>query len=410
MSKEANVLDQKTLKEQSTDLSEDQKAALRDEAIAERSKKPEGEKDKKETEDKEEDGEKDKKAPLNKEKEEETQDDLTPEQEAEKEKADKEAKDKADKEAKDKANKELLEKPEEELSEGDKKKKAILLKDKAEADFNQEAEAFSKEKNIPLDDAKKELVSYNKIAEKYKNNPKEMAKALLSSQREFLKLQDEHKKLKDAPQPANLKPGEAIIGGKLHSAEQVREILITGYREENPELTDGMEEDKIYKLAVAQMKERQKSAQETANKQLSLDAKEKRSKVLSGLSDSEKEYSEEITTLVNDTPDHVIMHEEWSLDDVKAWARGRYFSPEKVEDIRKEAFKKGREEAEILGVKENESPKPSSGKTPPKKKTFAEQLTEEDKDRARNMYRTEGLTDEQKFEMFLDFKNHTKKK
>ena len=387
---EKNVLDPEVLKTQES-LSDEQRDALHLEATKAREEKDD-------TEDKDTKDEDDKAPDTKPEKVEKKDTQKTAEET-----------DEEDEDPK-KADEELLKKPDEALSKEEKTKKAELIKQKTEFEFTQEADALSKEKNISVDDAKKELQSYNKIAEKYKNSPKEMAKALLSFQREFNTTKEELKKLKEAPRPSDLKPGEAIINGKVHSAEAVREILVDGYREEHPEVTEGLDDDKVYQLAVVKIKEQREANFKSESAKLSVNAKEKRSKVMTELSDNEKDYSDSIQSLVNETPDHVLMDENWSFEDVKSWARGKHFTNDKLEEIRKEAFKKGREEAEILGIKEKGNSANSSGKAPAKAKTVSSQLTKDEQERARNMYRTEGLTDEQKFEMFLDFKNHQEKK
>ena len=135
--------------------------------------------------------------------------------------------------------------------------------------------------------------------------------------------------------------------------------------------------------------------------ELSGKAKEKRVEVLGTLTEAEKEYSSDIKGLLEKTPDATIMHEDWSFDDVKSWARGKYYTPEKMEEIRKDSFKKGQEEAKILGLKEKDARGHSSGKTPVKKTTAAS-LTEEQKEQALNMFRIEGISDDKKYEMYFD--------
>ena len=391
---EKSVLDPEVLKSQTSDLTDEQKEAIRLDVQKDIEKSSEEEKDDEENESEEEDQAEEGTPKEEKKKEnEETPEDKTAREIKEKEQAEAE----------------LLKKPDEELSEEEKPKKAELVKHKQEAEFTEEAKGLALERKISVEDAKKELESYNKIAEKYKSNPKEMAKALLNSQREYLRLQTEHNKLKNEPQPGDLQEGEAIVDGKKLSKEEVFKILVDGYRKEFPEIAEDMDDPKVYRLAVTRLKDKQMAMRESERVELSGKAKEKRSELINSLTDNEKEYAAEIKGLLEKTSDHVLMHPDWNFGDVKNWARGKYFTSEKMEDIRKEAFKKGVEEAKILGEKEKKGAGSGKGITPPAKKTVAAQLTEDEKNQALSMYRMDGITDEQKFEMFLDYKEHQRK-
>ena len=381
---ETSVISEETLKSQTTDLTDEQKDAIREEVVKEFEKPDDEEPIAEKTDDDE--------AP-----ESDDEDKETPEAKTARE----------EKERKD-ADDVLLKKPETELSDEEKTRKADLVKQKEESEIAEESKSLALEKKISVEDAKKELESYKKISEKYKNNPKEMAKALLNSQREFLKLQQEHNKLKDEPRPSELKEGEAIVDGKKLSKEEVRTILVEGYRKEYPDIAEEMDDDKVYKLAVTRLKDKQSAMWESEQKELSGKAIEKRSQLLGSLTETEKEYSDQIKGLLEQTSNQVLMHPDWSFEDVKSWARGRYFTPEKLEELRTESFKKGAEEAKILGVKEREQKGSTNGKTPPAKKAVASQLTEDEKEQALSMYRMDGISDEQKFEMFIDYKKHQK--
>jgi hypothetical protein len=166
-----------------------------------------------------------------------------------------------------------------------------------------------------------------------------------------------------------------------------------------------MEDDKVYKLAVNRIQERQAAYSESEKTKLSAEAKDKRSSLLSQVPDADKPYTADIKALLEKTSDYVIMHPDWSFEDVRAFARGRYLSPEKVQEIEKAAFNRGKEEREILGAK---PPKPAGGNPPAPKAGLSETLTEDEKSRARDMYKVDGLTDDQKYEMFIDLKKHKK--
>lgn len=384
------AIDIESLKTQSGDLTEEQRSAIQETMQEELygEKKPDEKKEEEVVEEQEPD---EKKAPEDKQE--------TPEQKLARE----------TEEAK-KADEDLLKKPEEELSAEDKTRKADLLKVQEENAFNEDAKNLALEKTISVEDAKKELESYKKIAEKYKGNPKEMAKALLHSQREFLRLQDEHNKLKTQPQPKDLGEGESIIDGKRFTREETKKMLVETYRKEFPEVSEDMDDDKVFKLAVDRIKVKQESLHEANMKELSGQAKEKRSELINSLKDSEKEYSAEIKGLLEKTADHILMHPDWSFDDVKSWSRGRYFTPEKIEEVRKEGYKKGLEEAKILGVKGDANRGSNNGKPPVKSKGVAEQLTAEEKETALGMYKMDGIPDEKKYEMYMDFKKHQEEK
>lgn len=412
MAEKNSILDSDELKSQDSELSEDQRTAIQEEMTQRLYGPKKGEKKDDEENDEEEE------TPENKEdegKEEEEDGDRAVEDKDDKESDDSEdnetPEDKAKREAKEQeeAEEALLKKPETELSDEEKGKKATILKTREEKAFTEEATQFALANKMTIDEAKKELKSYQDMAAKYQNDPKKLGKALVHSQREGSKVAQELKQLRELPHPKDLGEGEMIINGKRYSKEETKKILVEGYRKEFPKVSENLDDDQVMELAVVRLKDQQKTMREAAQTKLAGEAKQKRTDVLATLTDDEKDYSAEIRALVEKTPDATIMDEDWDFEEVKAWARGRYWTPDRIKAIRIESFNKGKEEAKILGRKENDGKGSNKGKPPaPKAKTT---LTQEQKEEALNMFKTDGISDEKKFEMYADvLKKRQKKK
>ena len=97
-------------------------------------------------------------------------------------------------------------------------------------------------------------------------------------------------------------------------------------------------------------------------------------------------------------------------DDIIAWARGRHYTPEKLKELEDSAFKRGQENAKILGEKVSTPPSSPSGKKEPSHSPDkeVELLSKSDKDEALNMFDGIKIWDEQrKFKEYISVMKDT---
>ena len=281
----------------------------------------------------------------------------------------------------------------------------------------EEVASYAKENNISLEDAKAEVESINKLHEKYKGDPRQLAKALLNSERMYGKMSNEVKSLRESKARAQqqaaevtidavvkfIEDGKATIDGKAVSKDQV----ISAYRSENEALTDTLDDDKVLQLAARDYKAAIDKAIEQARIKAREDAKARRVSVVESLGESDKRFAAEVKTLVDALPDAHVLDERFDVQTYVTYAKGRaYDSIVKTFEEEKKAFgekeyQRGLSEAKILGTKQG-----GSGNPPPKQKTTG--LNEAEKKRAEEMFENPQITKEQAYELYADLKKDGK--
>lgn len=326
---------------------------------------------------------------------------------------------KEEEESKKKEEERLLNAKDEDLSEEDKLKKAEVIKVQEEAKkkaVEQEIEAYAKEHNVSVAEAREDLESISKIQEKYKGDAKQLAKANLHLQRIYSRTQEELKTFKDAKPSSEAKEitleavekymeeGKVTINGKQASREQI----IEAYREAYPDLTDTLEDDKVFKLAAKEYKERLEKVVEKQNSEIGVKAKEKRETVLNSLSESDKKFLPEIKPLIEKLSDAQVMDEHFNIETYLHYAKGKLFDEtvKRLDDEKKafgeKEYKRGLEEAKILGIKRQPDGKP------PKDGNIS--LTDEQKKRAREMFDNPEISEEQAYQLYRDYLKETGEK
>jgi hypothetical protein len=313
-----------------------------------------------------------------------------------------------------KEEKRILEAKDEDLSEEEKTKKAEIVKTQEESKTKasqQEVSDYAKEHNVSEEEAREDLESIAKIQEKYKGDPKQLAKANLHLQRIYSKTEAEAKALKDAkPKATEIKdiPIEAvekwISEGKVTYKDKpvTKEGVITAYREANPDLTDSMEDEKVFKLAVKDYKAALEKGLEQDRAKVSIAAKEKRDTIFNTVSEADKKYIPELKPLIEKLSDAQIMDEHFNLETYITYAKGKAFdtTTKQLEEDKKafgeKEYKRGLEEAKILGTK-----RPPIGNGPANKSNAP--LTDEQKQRAREMFDNPDITEDQAYKLYSDY-------
>ena len=312
----------------------------------------------------------------------------------------------------------LLNAKPEDLSDEDKSKREELVKAQEEETKQKEAESkrvkedlekeiktYATEHKISEEEARTDFESREKILEKYKGDPKQLALANLHLQRLYAKTQEDLKVEKEATPLKSAKTAtiddyiKLIDDGKVQIKGKsiTREEAINIYREQYPDISEKIDDEAVIKLVGKELKEGFVKNQERELADVSANAVEKRTTLLNSLPETDKKFIPEIQPLLEKYPPQAIMSENFKLDDLVLWAKGKVYDKDLKEFGEKE-YKRGLQQAKIIGQKE--SPQ-GSGHTKVTVKPKVN-LTEDQKQRALEMYEGTTFTDEEKFANYAE--------
>ena len=346
-----------------------------------------------------------------------------------------EADNKAREEAEEKANQDRLEKeakdaddaviaaimakPDEELSDEEKKRKAELLEKNPELAFQEEVKAYAKSENIPAEEAKEILESERKIVEQHKGDPKKLARSYRSAQSAYSRLETKIRQEQERAASV-LKDNEVVIAGKKMTFDEARDQMIPAFRNRfagkafkvgDKEIAIAeLDDEKVFELAKTDYQQRMKAHTEKIHEKIQSEAKKKRDEIVSKLPQYATPFKNEFVELLGFIKDGTILEEDFDPDYVLNSARGAFYTPEKLKEIEAMAFKRGQENAKILGLKGG-----PQGGTPPAKEKLKDNspegelasLTQEHKNRALEMFQgatfdSAGWDDARKFREYID--------
>ncbi len=320
-----------------------------------------------------------------------------------------------------KEDKRILEAKDEDLDEKGKARKAELVKAKEGAQteeeqktaLDEEVKAYATEHSVSEEDARKDLESVSGIQEKYKNDAKKVSVAYLHTQRAYDLLKEENKTLKNAPPPmpteqASIKSiTEMIEGGKIvfNDKSATKEELIEAYRKQNTDLGDDVTDDTVVKFIARSMLSMYASKRKDNLTKLSSEAKDKKAKLISELSESDKKFLPTIKSILENHTDRHIMSDQYSIEDVIFWAKGKE-SDKLVKEADAVGFKRGVEARRIIGAIKT----PAEGKTKTKKGAGDKtNLNDAQKKTAESYFANDDISLEMKYELYADILEHDKK-
>lgn len=316
--------------------------------------------------------------------------------------------DKAAKEQAEAEDKRILEAKDEELDETQKARKVELTAKAAEAEKAKTPERPEEEivrdhalkHNLTMDEAKEDIDKTKAIVEKYKGDPAELARALRSTQSGY----DQLKAKEAKPQVIIQKDPTAEI---KEYAEKNREKIIEAFRRKFPIKGAVMEDDAILEDAVAQAERDYEVWARGEGEKVTREATGRREQLLASVPEGDKRFIPDIKALLSRTPDNQVVHESFDIKDLIYHARGAYYTPDRVKTLEDAAFKRGKEDPKIIGVKS-----PSSGGPAPKAPSGASSgLNGDQKSRALEMFVAEdGYSEADAYKAFADtFKEELKK-
>ena len=414
-------IDQATLEAQETELTEDQMDAIGDSIYKEEEKKPDPVDDKKPAE--EEPGEDENKSKEGAPKEEtvltdeeilSTEDDkLSDVQKTKKAELTKVIEDGKVKIKEEEER--LISAKDEDLNEEDKTKKAEIVKAREESktkDTEAEIKAYATEHKVTEDEARTDLESIAKIQEKYKDDPKQLAKANLHLQRLYSKTEAEAKAQQEAApvQEVTIEAVEKYLSdGKLvvNGQRKTKEDTIDAYRAAYPDLTEDLEDEKVFKLAAKEWKQHVDRETAKAKTQVSIKAQEKRSSMYDSIPEADKRFIPDVKPIIEKLSDAQIAHDKFDINTYVLYVKGHNYdadvkkSTDEMKAFGAKEYKRGLQEAKILGTKSAPTGKPPVKGTIP--------FTEAQKKEAEAMYDSPGITKEKAYELYADYMKGEKK-
>ncbi len=267
------------------------------------------------------------------------------------------------------------------------------------------AAEYAKKTGITMEEAKEEITSLKAIASKYQNDPVKLAKAYLSVQSAY----DKQK----VQASSNVNPAVAAIAANPRSyiAGEVKkdaEKLITEFRTNNPARSRDMDDEQVEEEIVERGTFAIKEQIRGYELQLKKEAFNKRDEYIRSVSETDRKYITEVKSIMEQLPDYQIISPTFRFEDLVTYARGKDVKnliKEAEDRIHKQYASKDRK---IVG-EIAKAPQTTKVKQTPQA-AASSTLSKWDQDQAKQMYASSSMSDEEKFEAYIDLKKAKKTK
>ncbi len=229
-----------------------------------------------------------------------------------------------------------------------------------------------------------------------------MARALRHIQREMDKAKTELETTRKAAGKPPVPVMNNVKDFVQSQLEPIKDKLLVQYRKEYPEITEGLDDDRVYGMIKKDAIDRTTKVLEENEANIVATAKEKRAELIMGLAEQDKRFLPDIKAALDRTNARQLLDKTFDINELIYWAKGR-----QMDKIEKEAeergFKRGQEGAKIIGEKipGASGNKQAGGNT--SVKSAGARLSDDQKERALDMFDgAEGMADEDKFAAFID--------
>lgn len=310
----------------------------------------------------------------------------------------------------------LLEKPEAELNAEDKEKRAtVVLKREAEEREEQEASIskYAEKKQITIEEARKIYESVAKIQKKHGKDPFELSRAVLEVQHLVNRKDEEIRAVKEQ---AN-KPRQPQSPAEWENVFKTRGIVVDNqvlpweegverYRSMNKDtIPEDMESEMVLKLIAKDVHNRYEVYSEKQSAKQTEDANKKRTELLKAIPEADKQFAADVEELLKSVPNGLILEQDYDISNALSWARGKYYTQDKVAQMVKDAEIRGFNRGKAANGKIVTTPvgggKPASGKSPVS-------LSPAEKERAWQMF-PDAKDDKEAYENYADVMKFDKK-
>ena len=274
-------------------------------------------------------------------------------------------------------------------------------------DDDKEVVDFALKVGLTVEDAREELSKIKSITEKYKNDPKELARALRSTQSGYDKLRTERDLIRQEAETLKNRPVAPIspeVEVRSH-LEQNRDKIIEAYRTKFPAKSRDLEDDAIMEDVFDRTLNGYNSWKQQQQGLVQQQATKKREDLLNSISDADKYLLPDVKVVLEKTADTHLLSNNFNLTDIIYWAKGQRYD-KALKDAEERGYKRAMEQPRIIA----QVPTATTSKSSPTKApaTPGEYLSNYDKQRALEMFDGTSLTEEEKYKEYYDL--HKKKK
>lgn len=256
----------------------------------------------------------------------------------------------------------------------------------------------SKETGMTYSDAKVDLEKTDKIVEQFKGDPKAMAKAMRSKDREYDKLKNEKGKEVDKPVFQKLSEGE-FRDQCRERIEEDPDKFIDGYKRRFPNKSESMTDDAIIDEVVEREWTGYQDYATGEETKLVEGARKIKDDFISGISEADRKYLPEVKEMLERIKPHQVFSKTFDPQLLIDIAKGKTHDAE-IKAVAEREYKRGKEDAKILGLKGKGGKGKPSGSG---KKSSGTTLNSDQRERAEEMFSfDDGYEPEKAHQMFKD--------
>lgn len=260
---------------------------------------------------------------------------------------------------------------------------------------------YAKNSGLSVEDAKEEVVKLRAISKKYNDDPVKIAKA-------YREVQSAYDKQK-VQASSNVNPAVAAIAAnpRNYAMGEVKNNpeWVQAYREQNPARSRDMDDEQVVEALVEIRSSVLKNQIGEFEIRLKREAANKREELLRGIPEIDRRYLPEIKPVLEGLPDHQVVGDSFRFEDLVSWAKGKSVDrliKETEERIHKQYEAKNRN---IVG-EISKTPQTTKVKQAQEQSKGAG-MSKWQKEQALQMFASSPISDDEKFEAYLDV---TKKK
>lgn len=264
---------------------------------------------------------------------------------------------------------------------------------------------YAKKSGLSKEEAKAEVESLRAISKKYGDDPVKIAKA-------YREVQSAYDKQK-VQASSNVNPAVAAIAANPRSyvtgeVKKNSEKLIKEFRSQNPARSRDMDDEQVEEEIIERGTMAIKDQIRGYEIQLKKDATNKREEFIKSIPEADRRYTSEIKSILEQLPDYQVVGPTFRFNDLLTYARGK-----DVDRLIKEAEERIHKQ---YAVKDNKivgniarTPQTTKVKqTPEQSKSSG--MSKWDKDQALQMFASAPMSDEEKFEAYLELNQSKSKK
>jgi hypothetical protein len=244
-------------------------------------------------------------------------------------------------------------------------------------------------------EAKDDIEKTEEIIKQYKNDPAEMARAMRAKDREFNKLRLDAEKLAAKKEPVFKRKSDDEFRAWAREKVKATPAAIENFRQKFPAKSENMSDEAIVEEVVEQglAVYHEKAAEK--EHEIRTAASKKRTELIDTIVEADRRFIPEVKALLLETDDESILSDGMDIQDALKWAKGSRYDAD-IKAAEERGFKRGKEQATIVGVKTG-----GTGGSKPAKTDKSVSLSKTQKTRALEMFGTD-YSEEKAYQMFQE--------